>query len=297
MNPFLNIMFAATNAVESVAGADGGTGAWRPTRGFGRGRVRGAATKGRLQPGMLADLALLSQDIFKVARQDLPKTTSVLTIVNGRIVHSRSRVAEGPSRPSAWTRYSMIPFRSRPLPYHPGQRRGDGAVHSLDLARHAERLGYAGSGSPSITTCRASRARRPRSSSGTSRAARRRSASARAASCCRTTRRSWSPSSSARSSRCIPGRIDLGLGRAPGTDPRTARALRRDARQRPDAFPHDVVELMSYFAAGEPGSRCGPCRAGTRRADLHPRLEPLRRAGRGGARPAIRVRVAFRATR
>ena len=44
-----------------------------------------------------------------------------------------------------------------------------------------------------------------------------------------------------------PGRIDLGLGRAPGTDPLTAHALRRDAAQRADSFPSDVVELLSYL--------------------------------------------------
>src|SRR4051794_3495281 len=45
----------------------------------------------------------------------------------------------------------------------------------------------------------------------------------------------------------FPGRIDLGLGRAPGTDPRTAHALRRTLATDPDAFPHDVLELLSYF--------------------------------------------------
>jgi luciferase family oxidoreductase group 1 len=45
-----------------------------------------------------------------------------------------------------------------------------------------------------------------------------------------------------------PGRIELGLGRAPGTDPATARALRRTLQTNPDAFPQDVLELMSYFA-------------------------------------------------
>jgi luciferase family oxidoreductase group 1 len=45
----------------------------------------------------------------------------------------------------------------------------------------------------------------------------------------------------------FPGRIDLGLGRAPGTDPNTARALRRTLASDPDAFPADVLELMSYF--------------------------------------------------
>jgi luciferase family oxidoreductase group 1 len=45
-----------------------------------------------------------------------------------------------------------------------------------------------------------------------------------------------------------PGRIDLGLGRAPGSDHTTARALRRNLTSDPDAFPQDVVELMDYFA-------------------------------------------------
>ena len=45
----------------------------------------------------------------------------------------------------------------------------------------------------------------------------------------------------------FPGRIDLGLGRAPGTDPNTARALRRRADLDAESFPHDVIELQSYF--------------------------------------------------
>src|SRR5688572_22667520 len=45
----------------------------------------------------------------------------------------------------------------------------------------------------------------------------------------------------------FPGRIDLGLGRAPGTDQATARALRRTLASDPDAFPQDVLELLSYF--------------------------------------------------
>jgi luciferase family oxidoreductase group 1 len=50
-----------------------------------------------------------------------------------------------------------------------------------------------------------------------------------------------------------PGRIDLGLGRAPGTDPLTAQALRRDRPDAVDTFPRDVVELQSYFRPEEPG--------------------------------------------
>lgn len=49
-----------------------------------------------------------------------------------------------------------------------------------------------------------------------------------------------------------PGRIDLGLGRAPGTDQRTMLALRRDPMSG-DSFPRDVVELHSYFQPVQPG--------------------------------------------
>ncbi|MFI4929843.1 MAG: LLM class flavin-dependent oxidoreductase [Burkholderiales bacterium] len=52
----------------------------------------------------------------------------------------------------------------------------------------------------------------------------------------------------------FPGRIDLGLGRAPGTDQLTARALRRHLNSNEeDDFPRDVVELMSYLDAPQPG--------------------------------------------
>ena len=46
-----------------------------------------------------------------------------------------------------------------------------------------------------------------------------------------------------------PGRIDLGLGRAPGSDQATARALRRTLSSEADEFPRDVVELMDYMSA------------------------------------------------
>ena len=45
-----------------------------------------------------------------------------------------------------------------------------------------------------------------------------------------------------------PGRIDLGLGRAPGSDGRVAQALRRTLANDANAFPRDVMELQSYFA-------------------------------------------------
>jgi luciferase family oxidoreductase group 1 len=51
-----------------------------------------------------------------------------------------------------------------------------------------------------------------------------------------------------------PGRIDLGVGRAPGSDPLTAQALRRTLAGGADTFPQDVLELMDYFR-GAPGQR------------------------------------------
>src|SRR5947207_10072664 len=45
-----------------------------------------------------------------------------------------------------------------------------------------------------------------------------------------------------------PGRIDLGLGRAPGSDALTAQALRRNLASDPDEFPRDVLELADYFS-------------------------------------------------
>ncbi len=56
-----------------------------------------------------------------------------------------------------------------------------------------------------------------------------------------------------------PGRIDLGLGRAPGSDQMVARAMRRTLDSDPNAFPQDVVELQSYFADdGRTGIRAVP---------------------------------------
>jgi luciferase family oxidoreductase group 1 len=50
-----------------------------------------------------------------------------------------------------------------------------------------------------------------------------------------------------------PGRVDLGLGRAPGSDQIAARAMRRNLAGDVDQFPADVIELMGYFQPAEPG--------------------------------------------
>ncbi len=54
--------------------------------------------------------------------------------------------------------------------------------------------------------------------------------------------------------RLYPGRIDLGLGRAPGTDPVTTQALRRTLIAS-ENFPQDVLELQAYLAPAQPGQR------------------------------------------
>src|SRR5688572_29851333 len=50
----------------------------------------------------------------------------------------------------------------------------------------------------------------------------------------------------------FPGRVDLGLGRAPGTDHAAAVALRRTLHSDPDAFPQDVLEVMTFMRDAEP---------------------------------------------
>jgi luciferase family oxidoreductase group 1 len=55
-----------------------------------------------------------------------------------------------------------------------------------------------------------------------------------------------------------PGRVQLGLGRAPGTDGRTAQALRRDNLRADERFPQDVQELQAYFHDGHNGIKAVP---------------------------------------
>ena len=96
LNPFLNIMFAVmhpTNPSEALT-VEEALLAYTRGSAFAEGMDDPAGQpmerrKGTLAPGMLADLAVLSQDIFQVAVPDLPKTTSVLTVVGGRVVHDQ----------------------------------------------------------------------------------------------------------------------------------------------------------------------------------------------------------------
>lgn len=88
LNPFLNIQIATTyppNPKEAITREQAliaftRTAAYSE---FAEDRL------GTLEVGKQADLAVLSQDIFKVSNEDLPKTKSVLTIVGGRIAYSR----------------------------------------------------------------------------------------------------------------------------------------------------------------------------------------------------------------
>lgn len=85
-NPFLNIMFAVMNPTNPSQALTVEQAVAAYTRGSAYAESA-ERQKGTIAPGMLADVALLSQDIFKTPIPDLPKTTSLLTIVNGRIVH------------------------------------------------------------------------------------------------------------------------------------------------------------------------------------------------------------------
>lgn len=86
MSPFLNMMFAAVNPTNPPQALTIEQSLVAYTRGSAYAE-HAEGQKGTLAPGMLADLAMLSQDIFKVPPPALPQTTSVLTLVGGRIVH------------------------------------------------------------------------------------------------------------------------------------------------------------------------------------------------------------------
>jgi hypothetical protein len=93
MNPYLNIMLASVDP-------------GRPTEAISREQAVTAYTltsayaefaekeKGSLEPGKLADLAVLSQNIFQVPTADLPKTESVLTMVGGKIVYESGSLTQ-----------------------------------------------------------------------------------------------------------------------------------------------------------------------------------------------------------
>jgi hypothetical protein len=85
-NPYLNIMFATVdpNRPSEALTREQAVVAYTLTSAYAEFAEK---DKGTLEPGKLADLAVLSQDIFKVDASDLPKTESVLTLVGGKIVY------------------------------------------------------------------------------------------------------------------------------------------------------------------------------------------------------------------
>jgi predicted amidohydrolase YtcJ len=85
VNPFLNILFATTHPARPEEALTREQAVMAYTRGSAYAEFA-EGEKGTLAPGMLADLAVLSQDIFLVPPSALPATTSVLTVIGGRIV-------------------------------------------------------------------------------------------------------------------------------------------------------------------------------------------------------------------
>ncbi len=96
-----------------------------------------------------------------------------------------------------------------------------------------------------------------------------------------------------------PGRIDLGVGRAPGGDQQTAAALRRNLGSSGDTFPQDLemnFDQPCVLPPGRtgPGGEGGPRRRGGR-ADLAAGLERFQRAPGRRTRPPVRLRLPLRA--
>jgi hypothetical protein len=86
LNPFLNLMFATTHPANPAEALTREQAVFAYTLGSAYAE-RAEREKGSLTVGKLADLAVLSQDVFGVPAAALPATTSVLTVVNGRVVH------------------------------------------------------------------------------------------------------------------------------------------------------------------------------------------------------------------
>jgi predicted amidohydrolase YtcJ len=95
LDPYLNILWATqhpTNPSEAIT-REQALVAYTQGAAFDE---RSERSKGKLVPGFVADLAVLSQDIFTVTDDALPKTRSVLTIVAGKVVYDASQ-ASGPT--------------------------------------------------------------------------------------------------------------------------------------------------------------------------------------------------------
>jgi predicted amidohydrolase YtcJ len=91
LNPFLNIMLACLGDPESITREEAVV-AYTRTSAYAEFAEK---DKGSLEAGKLADLAVLSQDVFTVALSELPKTESVLTLVGGKVVYDAKSI-DGP---------------------------------------------------------------------------------------------------------------------------------------------------------------------------------------------------------
>jgi predicted amidohydrolase YtcJ len=91
MNPFLNIMWAVTHPNNPPEALTREQAVIAYTRGSAYAELA-ERDKGTLAPGMLADLAVLSQDVFAVPVQALPRTESVLTVVGGRVAYDAGKL-------------------------------------------------------------------------------------------------------------------------------------------------------------------------------------------------------------
>jgi luciferase family oxidoreductase group 1 len=85
----------------------------------------------------------------------------------------------------------------------------------------------------------------------------------------------------------FPGRVDLGLGRAPGTDMRTAQALRRNLDAGAQSFPNDIVELQHLFSPADENQSILAVPGNGAKV-------PIWLLGSSLYRPALCLRVAFR---
>jgi predicted amidohydrolase YtcJ len=99
LNPFLGILLASVHPANPDEAISREQALVAYTRGSAYAEFA-EAVKGTLAPGMLADLAVLSQDLFEVSNEQLPATTSVLTLVGGRVVYSAAAMEGGLSAPS-----------------------------------------------------------------------------------------------------------------------------------------------------------------------------------------------------
>jgi predicted amidohydrolase YtcJ len=93
-NPYLNIMLASTyrGKPSDALTREQAVTAYTLTAAYAEFAEK---DKGSLEPGKWADLAVLSQDIFRVPPEELPKTESVLTMVGGHVVYD-AKVVSGP---------------------------------------------------------------------------------------------------------------------------------------------------------------------------------------------------------